>query len=152
MNFRIRVCNLPKLCLGSCRLRKTFHLAKSTRLVAEGVLSSIKFIPSSFDPVRECRASAALLHSAYLFLLYLRTDYADLAFSLGVYRSVPTEDEILVPETLLKKRKSQEKAREERSAELEKKKKVSSTLFSNLQLKKQLWTWAMVMKHTNLRD
>lgn len=42
-------------------------------------------------------------------------------------RSVPTEDEILVPETLLKKRKSQEKAREERSAELEKKKKVSRT-------------------------
>ena len=46
---------------------------------------------------------------------------------------MPTEDEILVPETLLKKRKSQEKAREERSAELEKKKKVSFgalTLFS----------------------
>lgn len=41
-----------------------------------------------------------------------------------MYRSVPTEDEILVPETLLKKRKSQEKEREERSAELEKKKKV----------------------------
>jgi len=40
---------------------------------------------------------------------------------------VPTEDEILVPETLLKKRKSQEKAREERSAELEKKKKVGYT-------------------------
>ena len=39
---------------------------------------------------------------------------------------MPTEDEILVPETLLKKRKSQEKAREERSAELEKKKKVSN--------------------------
>lgn len=37
---------------------------------------------------------------------------------------MPTEDEILVPETLLKKRKSQEKAREERSAEVEKKKKV----------------------------
>ena len=37
---------------------------------------------------------------------------------------MPTEDEILVPETLLKKRKSQEKQREERSAELEKKKKV----------------------------
>lgn len=37
---------------------------------------------------------------------------------------MPTEDEILVPETLLKKRKSQEKAREERSAELQKKKKV----------------------------
>ena len=40
---------------------------------------------------------------------------------------MPTEDEILVPETLLKKRKSQEKAREERSAELEKKKKVGHT-------------------------
>ena len=40
---------------------------------------------------------------------------------------MPTEDEILVPETLLKKRKSQEKAREERSAELQKKKKVGST-------------------------
>ncbi|KAF4624705.1 hypothetical protein G7Y89_g13470 [Cudoniella acicularis] len=38
--------------------------------------------------------------------------------------SVPTADQILVPETLLKKRKSQEKAREEKSAELEKKRKV----------------------------
>ncbi|KAH8600863.1 ribosomal protein L30, ferredoxin-like fold domain-containing protein [Bisporella sp. PMI_857] len=42
---------------------------------------------------------------------------------LTQHRSVPTHDQILVPETLLKKRKSQEKAREERSAELEKKKK-----------------------------
>lgn len=40
---------------------------------------------------------------------------------------MPTEDEILVPETLLKKRKSQEKAREERQADFDKKKKVSST-------------------------
>ena len=47
-------------------------------------------------------------------------------------RSVPTADQILVPETLLKKRKSQEKAREERSAELEKKKKVRQ-LFINTQ-------------------
>lgn len=39
--------------------------------------------------------------------------------------SVPTKDQVLVPETLLKKRKSQEKARAERSAEVEKKKKVS---------------------------
>ncbi|PBP23884.1 60S ribosomal protein L7 [Diplocarpon rosae] len=39
--------------------------------------------------------------------------------------SVPTLDQILVPETLLKKRKSQEKAREERAAELEKKKKAA---------------------------
>ena len=44
-------------------------------------------------------------------------------------RTVPTEDEILVPETLLKKRKSQEKSREERSAELEKKKKVGPKLY-----------------------
>jgi len=43
---------------------------------------------------------------------------------LSVDRSVPTEDQILVPETLLKKRKSQEKQREERSAELEKRKKA----------------------------
>lgn len=40
-------------------------------------------------------------------------------------RTVPTKDQILVPETLLKKRKSQEKARQERAAELEKKRKVS---------------------------
>lgn len=48
---------------------------------------------------------------------------------MGIRRSVPTENEILVPETLLKKRKSQEKQREERSAELEKKKKVRPSLF-----------------------
>jgi len=51
---------------------------------------------------------------------------------------VPTEDEILVPETLLKKRKSQEKAREERSAELEKKKKVCLTFIYSL-LSKGRW-------------
>ena len=56
-------------------------------------------------------------------VLLLRTDYTDIA-SLWYRRSVPTEDQILVPETLLKKRKSQEKQREERLAELEKKKKV----------------------------
>ncbi|KAI9893705.1 MAG: 60S ribosomal protein L7 [Vezdaea aestivalis] len=39
--------------------------------------------------------------------------------------SVPTNDEIMVPETLLKKRKSQEKARAERNAEIEKKKKAN---------------------------
>ncbi|MCJ1379855.1 60S ribosomal protein L7 [Xylographa soralifera] len=39
--------------------------------------------------------------------------------------TVPTEDEIMVPETLLKKRKSQEKAREERSAEQDKRKKAN---------------------------
>lgn len=38
--------------------------------------------------------------------------------------SVPTKDQVLVPETLLKKRKSQEKARAEKTAEIEQKKKV----------------------------
>lgn len=39
--------------------------------------------------------------------------------------TVPTRDEVLVPETLLKKRKSQEKARAERAAELEQKRKAN---------------------------
>ncbi|KAL9104733.1 MAG: hypothetical protein Q9163_000345 [Psora crenata] len=42
----------------------------------------------------------------------------------SVKTTVPTEDQILVPETLLKKRKSQEKAREERLAELQEKRKA----------------------------
>lgn len=42
--------------------------------------------------------------------------------------SVPTQDQVLVPETLLKKRKSQEKARAEKSAEIEQKKKVRTLL------------------------
>ncbi|KAJ9609662.1 60S ribosomal protein L7 [Cladophialophora chaetospira] len=40
-----------------------------------------------------------------------------------VKSSVPTKDQILVPETLLKKRKSQEKAREQRLADQDKRKK-----------------------------
>lgn len=47
-------------------------------------------------------------------------------------RTVPTQNDILVPETLLKKRKSQEKARAERAAEIEKRKKVGVSLFSVL--------------------
>ena len=43
------------------------------------------------------------------------------------HRSVPTKDQILVPETLLKKRKTQEKQREDQAAEREKKKKVCPT-------------------------
>jgi len=38
--------------------------------------------------------------------------------------STPTHDDIMVPETLLKKRKSQEKAREERLTEQKKRKDV----------------------------
>lgn len=45
--------------------------------------------------------------------------------------SVPTQDQVLVPETLLKKRKSQEASRAERRAEVEAKKKVS--LLSKMQ-------------------
>lgn len=43
---------------------------------------------------------------------------------IGTRRTVPTQNDVLVPETLLKKRKSQEKARAERAAEQEKKKVV----------------------------
>ncbi|EFR05144.1 60S ribosomal protein L7 [Nannizzia gypsea CBS 118893] len=39
--------------------------------------------------------------------------------------TVPTQDQVLMPETLLKKRKSQEKARANRTAELEKRRKAS---------------------------
>jgi len=45
------------------------------------------------------------------------------------HSTVPTKDQVLVPETLLKKRKSQEKARAEKQAEIENKKKVSSSAF-----------------------
>ena len=58
--------------------------------------------------------------------------YAGLRTNLICYSTVPTHDHILVPETLLKKRKSQEKARAERSAEIEKKKAVSKVFFSLL--------------------
>ena len=43
------------------------------------------------------------------------------------YSTVATKDQVLVPETILKKRKSQEKARAEKAAEIEQKKKVSGT-------------------------
>lgn len=46
------------------------------------------------------------------------------------YSTVPTQEQILVPETLLKKRKSQEKARAERTAAQEKKKAVSTPPYS----------------------
>lgn len=48
-----------------------------------------------------------------------RTDYTDL------HSTVPTKDQVLVPETLLKKRKSQEQARAARREELEKRKKAN---------------------------
>lgn len=42
------------------------------------------------------------------------------------HSTVPTEDQVLVPETLLKKRKSQEQARAVQREETEKKKAVST--------------------------
>ncbi|KAH8683362.1 ribosomal protein L30, ferredoxin-like fold domain-containing protein [Tricladium varicosporioides] len=64
--------------------------------------------------------------NSYLELAICENAALKLQFPLGalLHISVPTADQILVPETLLKKRKSQEKAREEKSAELEKKKKA----------------------------
>jgi large subunit ribosomal protein L7e len=44
---------------------------------------------------------------------------------IRTHRTVPTLNDILVPETLLKKRKSQEKARAERAAEQDKRKKAN---------------------------
>lgn len=47
---------------------------------------------------------------------------------LTCHSSVPTQNQVLVPETLLKKRKSQEAARAERRAEADQTKKVSFPL------------------------
>jgi hypothetical protein len=43
-----------------------------------------------------------------------------------VHSGAPTKNDILVPETVLKKRKSQEKEREQRAADLKKKRDVST--------------------------
>lgn len=59
----------------------------------------------------------------------LARGYAGLRTNLICYSTVPTNDHIMVPETLLKKRKSQEKARAERTALTEKRKAVSSLLY-----------------------
>lgn len=47
-----------------------------------------------------------------------------------LHSTVPTQDQVLVPETLLKKRKSQEQARAVQREEAEKKKAVSTFFFS----------------------
>ncbi|KMQ49128.1 hypothetical protein HL42_0289 [Trichophyton rubrum] len=48
-------------------------------------------------------------------------------YKLQAFSTVPTQDQVLVPETLLKKRKSQEKARANRTAELEKRRKANKS-------------------------
>jgi hypothetical protein len=63
---------------------------------------------------------------SFSFAFSFRTGYTDFStFSIPKYSSVPTNNQVLIPETLLKKRKSQEQARAARTAELEEKKKVS---------------------------
>lgn len=74
--------------------------------------------------VRECGAIAAVLHTRRPFG-HSPLGQTILTFDSQTYSSVPTKDQILVPETLLKKRKSQEQARAARRAEAEKVKKVS---------------------------
>jgi hypothetical protein len=58
---------------------------------------------------------------------FLRFSIGQTILTLPV-NSVPTQDQVLVPETLLKKRKSQEAARAVRREEAEKRKQVSLLL------------------------
>jgi large subunit ribosomal protein L7e len=60
---------------------------------------------------------------------------------------VPTHNDILVPETLLKKRKSQEKEREARATELQKKRQVGTHFMSDMFGRK-----IVVMISTNYAD
>ncbi|GAD94402.1 60S ribosomal protein L7 [Paecilomyces variotii No. 5] len=69
-------------------------------------------------------STAASLRSAIVFAMLPYGDYTDLRL-LPVYSTVPTKDQVLVPETLLKKRKSQEQARAVRREELEKRKQAN---------------------------
>ncbi|KAK6584566.1 hypothetical protein PZA11_002790 [Diplocarpon coronariae] len=80
--------------------------------------SSKSYVARPFEYIIECAGSSLV------GALSLERNNIEVS-SKVTDASVPTLDQILVPETLLKKRKSQEKAREERTAELEKKKKVS---------------------------
>lgn len=76
----------------------------------------VSFAPPQSENVALCCSS---FYSAILFLPLGQTI---LTLHLN---SVPTQDQVLVPETLLKKRKSQEAARAARREEAEKRKQVS---------------------------
>lgn len=78
--------------------------------------------------------NAALSYNSLLGAFHSYYSKQTILTCSGYCRSVPTHDQILVPETLLKKRKSQEKQREERSAELDKKRKVRAVIYLQLQL------------------
>lgn len=84
--------------------------------------SPIKYISSSYVFIfafsRECGAICCNSYTRRFCYFRCRTDYTDLR------STTPTQEQVLVPETLLKKRKSQEQARAVRREELEKKKKV----------------------------
>lgn len=72
--------------------------------------------PDAMCPTRRkiLRLTAQLLITFLCVLIIFRAIM--LIHAIAMCRSTPTEDQILVPETLLKKRKTQEKAREERLA------------------------------------
>lgn len=106
---------------------KLFASSREHNQVGRRLVSPIKSISSSLCSSPRMPRLSCNSELGVTILPFMRTDYTDIA-SLWYRRSVPTEDQILVPETLLKKRKSQEKQREERSAELEKKKKVGLKL------------------------
>lgn len=86
-------------------------------------------------PRHSCSSNSAIF--------YHPSDHTDCN---SYYRSVPTQDQVLVPETLLKKRKSQEKARAERNSAIEKRKAVSQA-FSPLKHN----FFFLVMINTTLR-
>ena len=83
--------------------------------------SLIKEIPSSFanhsENARLVRSFDSASSLPYLQITLTCT-------FIAISRSVATKDQILVPETLLKKRKAQDKSREKNIADLEKRKKV----------------------------
>lgn len=64
----------------------------------------------------------------------LRNGHTDIWFLRGVNRSVPTKEQILVPETLLKKRKANEKSAEDRATAAETRKKVCSFSPSSIEI------------------
>lgn len=98
------------------------HLAFSCHFHRSNTVSS--------QPKPECRAQATVLAPA-LSVPYPRMGCAGLRTNLILpHSTVPTNDHIMVPETLLKKRKSQEKARAERTSAIEKKKAVRIFTFS----------------------
>jgi len=76
-------------------------------------------------------------------------DLTDPGFSR--HRTAPTKDQVLVPETLLKKRKSQEKAREQSLAEREKRKKVGYTSLVHSRMVQQLLVMENTTKATRLK-